>query len=176
MISLFTKPVVPLGISTVPGDFCLKHKMHWILSFIIISWRKHFCFSCKRCMLWLLPRLLEEQTFWKWISFHAVEKQSRYATAAFIKTCLPTWPSIAVHKPYGVCVCVCSVESDSLWPHEVLPARLLCPWDSPGKHTGVGCHFLLLGIFPPQGLNPRFLHWTWILYLLSHWGFPNHWT
>ena len=26
-------------------------------------------------------------------------------------------------------------------------ARLLCPWDSPGKNTGVGCHFLLQGIF-----------------------------
>ena len=28
------------------------------------------------------------------------------------------------------------------------PARLLCPWNSPGKNTGVGCHFLLQGIFP----------------------------
>ena len=32
----------------------------------------------------------------------------------------------------------CSAVSDSLWP-----ARLLCPWDSPGRNTGVGCHFLL---------------------------------
>ena len=31
---------------------------------------------------------------------------------------------------------------------------LLCPWDSPGKNTGVGCHFLLQGIFPAQELNP----------------------
>ena len=29
-------------------------------------------------------------------------------------------------------------------------ARLLCPWDSPGKNTGVGCHFLLQGIFLTQ--------------------------
>ena len=35
--------------------------------------------------------------------------------------------------------------------------RLLCPWNSPGKNTGVGCHALLLGIFPTQGLNPRIL-------------------
>ena len=34
------------------------------------------------------------------------------------------------------------------------PARFLCPWDSVGKNTGVGCHFLLQGIFPTQGLNP----------------------
>ena len=32
---------------------------------------------------------------------------------------------------------------------------LLCPWDSPGKNTGVGCHALLQGIFPTQGLTPR---------------------
>ena len=33
--------------------------------------------------------------------------------------------------------------SDSVRPHKWQPARLLCPWDSPGKNTGVGCHFLL---------------------------------
>ena len=32
------------------------------------------------------------------------------------------------------------------------------PWDFPGKNTGVGCHFLLQGIFLAQGLNPRLLH------------------
>ena len=36
--------------------------------------------------------------------------------------------------------------------------KLLCPWDSPGKNTGVGCHFLLQGIFLTQGLNPHLLH------------------
>ena len=33
--------------------------------------------------------------------------------------------------------------SDSVLPHRLQPTRLLCPWDSPGKNTGVGCHFLL---------------------------------
>ena len=33
--------------------------------------------------------------------------------------------------------------SDSVWPHRRQPTRLLHPWDSPGKNTGVGCHFLL---------------------------------
>ena len=37
------------------------------------------------------------------------------------------------------------------------PARLLCPWDSPGKNTGVGCHALLQGIFLTQGSNPHLL-------------------
>ena len=48
----------------------------------------------------------------------------------------------------------CSAVYDSLRPHGWQTARLLCPSDFPGKSTGVGCHFLLQGIFPPQGLNP----------------------
>ena len=47
--------------------------------------------------------------------------------------------------------------SDSLRPHGLQPTRLLCPWDSPGKNTGVGCQLFLQGIFPTQGLNPRLL-------------------
>ena len=47
--------------------------------------------------------------------------------------------------------------SNSLWPHGLQPARLLCPWDSPGKNTGVGCHFLLQGILPTQGSNLHLL-------------------
>ena len=47
--------------------------------------------------------------------------------------------------------------SDSLQPHVLQPARLLCPWDSPGKNNGVGCHALLQGIFLTQGLNPQLM-------------------
>ena len=36
----------------------------------------------------------------------------------------------------------CSVVSDCLQPHELYPTRFLCPWDFPGKNTGVGCHSL----------------------------------
>ena len=38
---------------------------------------------------------------------------------------------------------VTSVISNSVQPHRQQPIRLPCPWDSPGKNTGVGCHFLL---------------------------------
>ena len=47
--------------------------------------------------------------------------------------------------------------SDSLWPHGLQPASLLCPWDSPGKNSGMGCHALFQGIFPTQGSNPCLL-------------------
>ena len=66
-----------------------------------------------------------------------------------------------------------SVVSDSLWPHGLQPARLLCPWDSPGKKSGVGCHSLLQGIFPTQELNQGLLHCRQILYWLRQQGSPN---
>ena len=49
-----------------------------------------------------------------------------------------------------------SVETDSLRPHGLYPASLLCPWKFSGNNTGVGCHFLLQGIFPTQGFEPTF--------------------
>ena len=61
-----------------------------------------------------------------------------------------------------------SVMSNYLQPHGLLPARLLCPKDSPDKKTGVGCHFLLQEIFPTQGSNPGLLHCGRTLYCLSH--------
>ena len=50
-----------------------------------------------------------------------------------------------------------SVMSDSLRPHGLLPTRLLCPWNSPDKNTGVGCHSLLQGNLPNPGIKPRSL-------------------
>ena len=43
-----------------------------------------------------------------------------------------------------------SVVSDSFTTPWTVPARLLCPWDSPGKNTGVGCHSLPRGSFWPR--------------------------
>ena len=61
-------------------------------------------------------------------------------------------------------MCVCAQLCPSLGdPMDRLQSvRLHCPWGFPGKNTGVGCHFLLQGIFPTQGLNLCFLH-------LLHW-------
>ena len=57
-----------------------------------------------------------------------------------------------------------SVVSDSFRPHGLEPARLLCPWNSPGKSTGVGSHSLL------QGIEFRSPTLQVILYQLSHQG------
>ena len=53
------------------------------------------------------------------------------------------------------------VMSDSLRPYGLHPARLFCPWDSPNKNTGVGCHVLLQGITPTQEFS------LWLLGLLD---------
>ena len=67
-----------------------------------------------------------------------------------------------------VVVCAQSLQScPTLQSYKLLPARLLCPWDSPGKNTGMACHFLLQGIFLAQGSNQHLLHILpprWILY------------
>ena len=76
---------------------------------------------------------------------------------------LVRWPLLCV----CVCVCVClhahSVASNSLRrSHGLKPARLLYPWNFPGKNTGVGYSFLLQGIFPTQASDSCLLclmHW-----------------
>ena len=64
---------------------------------------------------------------------------------------------------YGyVIYCCCSATKSCLSVlqlHGLQCARLLCPWDFPGKNTGVRCHFLIQEIFPDQESNPHLLHW-----------------
>ena len=55
-----------------------------------------------------------------------------------------------------------------------LRSRLLCPWNSPGKNTGVGSCSLLQGIFPTQGSNPGPPHCRGVLYHLSPREAPNY--
>ena len=80
---------------------------------------------------------------------------------------------------YCYCCEVASVVSDSVRPHRRQPTRLPHPWDSPGKNTGVGCHFLLQCMkvksesevaqscptLRPHGLQPT--------RLLRPWDFPG---
>ena len=82
----------------------------------------------------------------------------------------PTKPCFFLHILWGVIsesfwqavMCLCLVSQSRLTLCNPMDCcsrpRLLCPWDSPGKNTGVGCHALLQGIFLTQGLNPGLLH------------------
>ena len=75
--------------------------------------------------------------------------------------------------------CPTLLKPHGLWP---LP-RLLCPWDSPGKNSGVGCHFLLQGIFQPRNQTHipcmgRQIPYHWVTWgtLLSYYTyFIFHW-
>ena len=61
-------------------------------------------------------------------------------------------------------------------PHGLQPTWLLCPWNYPGKNTGVSCHFLLQRIFPTQSSNPCLmclLHWQTGSLPLSQLGKPK---
>ena len=76
-------------------------------------------------------------------------------------------------QPSSLCCCCCSVAQASLTlcdPTDCSPLRLLCPGDFPGKNIGVGCHFLLQGIFLTQRLNLNLPHCRQILYYLSQQG------
>ena len=66
---------------------------------------------------------------------------------------------------------MCSIVSNSLWPYGLNLTMFLCLWDFPAKDTGVGCYFLLQGIFPTQG------SYLYLLHLLTLAGkFFNHWA
>ena len=72
--------------------------------------------------------------------------------------------SIINHKDYySLCFLLCMHAQllshiQPFMTPQTVANRLLCPWDFPGKNTGVGCHFLLQRIFLTQGSNPCLLH------------------
>ena len=81
-------------------------------------------------------------------------------------------PSVSSGCGLGPCVLLSRV-----WlcdPMDCSPPGSSVHGDSPGQNSGVGCHALLQGIFPTQGLNPGLSHCRQILYHLNHQGSP--WT
>ena len=84
------------------------------------------------------------------------------------------YPGFAIYHLYDLSVHVCLVAQLCLilWPCELCLTRLFCPWDSPGKIIGVGCRFLLQGIFLTQRSNLGLLHWQAHSLPLSHMGSP----
>ena len=78
------------------------------------------------------------------------------------------WPSYLTRSEVKVkvsqsCLTLCNPMDCSL-------LRLLCPWNFPGKNTGVGSHSILQEIFPTQKVNQVLLHYRQFLYHLSHQG------
>ena len=74
----------------------------------------------------------------------------------------------------------CKIVSNSWNPMDCSPPgyvlwdiAILCPWDSQGRNTGMGCHFLLWGIFPTQESSLGLLNCRQILYQLRYKGSSN---
>ena len=65
---------------------------------------------------------------------------SYYYNTFFVAFCIHIIPDLTLY--FYLFVAAAAVVSDSVWPHRWQPTRLPRPWDSPGKNTGVGCHFL----------------------------------
>ena len=105
---------------------------------------------------WVLNR--DSAYNWKHNLEFKISKRDTTVTRQYDGIWIGSFPK---HRVWGCDVCAyvfsCLVMSDALWPHGLQPARLLCPWDFPGKSTGVGCHALLEWIFPTQGWNPGLL-------------------
>ena len=94
--------------------------------------------------------------------------QSRSSTNAYFYVFVNKIMLILFQK-HCCCYCLVAQSCPTLFqPHGLQPTRLLCSWDFPGKNTGVGCHFLLQGIFLTQGLNLCLLHWIVGFLPLSH--------
>ena len=86
-------------------------------------------------------------------------------------SCLLTWQKF--RTGLNSCCLVAKSCQTLLRLHGLQPARLLCPWDSPGKNTGVGCRFFLQGNFLTQGSNSRLLLGRQILYHWAFWEAPG---
>ena len=113
-----------------------------------------FCSVAKLCPLFETP----------WIA-------ARQASLSFtISQSLLKFMSIeSVMLSHHLIICCPLLLLPSIFPS----IRVLRPWNFSGKSTGVGCQFLLQGIFPTQGLNPGLPHCRQTLYLLSHQGSPG---
>ena len=80
-----------------------------------------------------------------------------------------------IYIMYVIYVCVHVKSRPTVTPQTIQPVRFLCPWNLPGKTTGVGCHFLRQGIFMTWRLNLHLVHllcWQADSLLLCHLGSP----
>ena len=115
----------------------------------------------------------------KWtreLSFQPVQMIENTRLDAWLALSRPAQASCIMYliSSFRICACMCavtSVMSNSLRPLGLQPTTFLCPWDTPGKNTGVGYHAFFQGIFPTQGSNPNLsvsCFGKWVLYHQCH--------
>ena len=91
------------------------------------------------------PKMKIEVRIWTQISASEVHstKLKHWENSPFFWYVCRSSETLEDYLLYCYCCQVTSVVSNSVWPQRQQPTRLPRPWDSPGKNTGVGCHFLL---------------------------------
>ena len=97
----------------------------------LIYFESIFVYGVRKCPSFILLQVINQ------FSQHHLLKR-----LSFLQ-CILLPPLSWIRCPCCCCCSVASVMSDSVPPHRWQPTRLPHPWDSPGKNTGVGCHFLL---------------------------------
>ena len=116
---LLLLPPIPPGIRVFSNESTdrMRWPKYWSFSFSIIPSKEH-------------PGLISFRM--DWLDLLAVQGTLKSLLQHHSSNCIC----------YAM-LCYASVVSDSVWPHRRQPTRLPRPWDSPGKNTGVGCHFLI---------------------------------
>ena len=101
-------------------------------------------------------------------SIHTLKRKKYYWIIAALQYCVIFCRASKWISHMYTCVCAPSCFTCVfLRPYGLYTSRLLCPWDSPGEDTEVGCHAHRQGIFPIQESNPHLLpllYYKWILY------------
>ena len=152
------------GLLVTPPSHCCLWQMDRLCLYILgVTLHLSHSFS----LLSVFAITLGETPYWPGWSFTVSWSLSSLAPPTSKSPC-----SSFTGNPPSAHVLSCSVVFDSLQPCGLQPARLLCPWDLPGKNTGVGCHPLVQGFFPTQGLSLGLPHCRQTVSHLSHQGSP----
>ena len=101
-----------------------------------------------------------------------ISGSSAFSKPTFMYCWSLVWRILSIILLVCAAAAVISVVSNSVRPHGLQPSRLLCPWDFPGKNTGVGCHCLLHASMWDE--CSYVVVWTFfgIALLWENWPFP----
>ena len=129
---------------------CVVSELSWEINISLLL-RPKSLRGTPHCAPWVLRDTCPSDR----VCFHSGRLADPWAVLATLRSALSMSGECPVYtftraKPHAViagCVLSCLAVSNSLQSFRLWPARLLCPWDFPGKNNGVGCHFLFQGIF-----------------------------
>ena len=118
---------------------------------------------------WIYPMMAPKQYF---LQIRFIQLQIRIKIDSVFQVEWISLPSLSCLVWCIVLVELLSLSNSFATPWTVATLGFICPWDYPGNIIGVGCHFLLQGIFLTEGANLQLLHWEVDSSPLSHQGIP----